>query len=106
MEKNLREELVKDTTLKDVAERYQPVARIIGVEKFVELAEYAAGDELYFPKPESILAPARNRRIEREYNGDNMKELAERYDLTIKQIAYILRNVPDPGQMDIFDFLE
>lgn len=105
MEKTLQKELIEGTQLKDIAERYQPVVNIIGVRKFVELAEYAAGDELYFPKPDSILAPARNRRIEREFNGDNMKELAEKYDLTIKQIAYILRNVPDPGQMDIFDFL-
>lgn len=106
MNKKLQEELIRETDLKDIAETYKPVVQIIGVEKFVELADYAKGDELYFPKPESILAPARNRRIEQEYNGYNMKELAEKYDITIKQIAYILRNVPHPGQIDIFDWMQ
>ena len=106
MDKKLQAELIQETRLMDIAETYKPVVEIIGIDKFVELADYAKGDELYFPKPENILAPARNRRIEQEYNGYNMKELAEKYDITIKQIAYILRNVPHPGQIDIFDWLQ
>lgn len=105
MDRKMKEQLVLETNLEDIAETYKPVVEIIGIDKFVELAEYAQGDELYFPKPESILTPARNRRIEKEYNGYNLKELAAKYDLTIKQVAYILRNVPHPGQMDIFEFI-
>lgn len=106
MDRKLLKELLEDTGIEDIAETYKPVVQIIGIEKFVELADYAKGDELYFPKPENILAPARNRRIEQEYNGYNIKELAEKYDVTIKQIAYILRNVPHPGQLDIFDWMK
>lgn len=106
MDRKLQAELIRETKPGDIAVTYQPVVEIIGVEKFVELAAYAKGDELYFPKPDSILAPARNRRIEREYNGYNMKELAEKYDLTIKQIGYILRNVPTPGQIELEDWLD
>lgn len=106
MDRKLQEELVGETGIDDIAPTYRPVVEIIGVEKFVELAEYAKGDDLYFPKPDSILAPARNRRIKKEFTGENAKELADRYDLTVKQIAYILRNVPHPEQMDIFEWME
>ena len=56
------------TTLDDISESYRPVVEIIGIEKFIELSEYAKGDELYFPKTENIIAPARNRRIKKEWN--------------------------------------
>lgn len=103
MERQLIDELVKDTTIDDIADRYKPVVAMIGIEGFVKLGEYAKGDELYFPKTETIIAPARNRRICKEYNGNNMKELAEKYGITVIQISKILKEVPPVGQMSIFD---
>lgn len=47
MDKKLREELIRETHLEDIAETYRPVAEIIGVERFVRLSEYACGDEIY-----------------------------------------------------------
>lgn len=85
--------LIEETTLEDISESYRPVVDIIGIEKFIELSEYAKGDELYFPKTENIIAPARNRRIKKEWNGYNSKELAEKYNLTTKQIG----NIPYTG---------
>ena len=84
-------ELIAETTLEDIAENYRPVVEIIGIEKFIELSDYAKGDELYFPKVENVIAPARNRRIKKEWDGYNSKELAEKYNLTLKQIGNILK---------------
>lgn len=95
--------LIDETTLDDISESYRPVVEIIGIEKFIELSEYAKGDELYFPKTENIIAQARNRRIKKEWNGYNSKELAEKYNLTTKQIGNILKDEPMIGQMTIFD---
>lgn len=105
MTQELMHELVQETRLEDIPERYQEVVRIIGVEKFAELGEYARGDEIYFPKPETIIAPARNRRIKKEYNGYNSRELAEKYDLTTRQIENIIKDEPVIGQLSIFDYL-
>ena len=102
MKAELLKELIEETEMNDIAERYQNVAAIIGIEKFVQLADYARGDEIYFPKAENIIAPARNRRIKAEYNS---KELAEKYDLTIRQIENVLKDEPIIGQYDIFDYL-
>lgn len=96
-------ELIHETTAEDIAERYRPVVDIVGVERFALLADYAAGDELYFPKPENIVIPARNRRVKEEWNGYNMKQLAEKYNLTIGQIRNILRDEPLYGQMSLFE---
>ena len=84
-------ELIAETTLEDISENYRPVVEIIGIEKFIELSDYAKGDELYFPKVENVIAPARNRRIQKEWDGYNSKELAEKYNLTLKQIGNILK---------------
>lgn len=99
----LTRQLIGETTIDDIADSYRPVVDIIGIDKFIELGEYAKGDELYFPKLENIIAPARNRRIRAEWNGYNSKELAEKYNLTVKQIGNILKDEPLVGQMSIFD---
>lgn len=99
----LTRELIEETTLEDIPESYRPVVEIIGVGKFIELSEYAKGDELYFPKTENIIAPARNRRIKKEWDGYNSKQLAEKYNLTTKQIGNILKDEPMIGQMSLFD---
>lgn len=103
MNKALKKQLVEETTLDDISETYRPVVEIIGIERFIELSEYARGDQLYFPKTETIIAPARNRRIKAEYNGYNEKELADKYELTVRHISNILKDEPIYGQMSLED---
>ena len=80
MRRELMEELEADTTLEDIAEPYRLVVEMIGLKNVLKLSRYFMGDKIYLPKAERILAPARNRRIRREYNGRNAKELAKEYD--------------------------
>lgn len=101
---NLTMELIAETTLEDISDSYRGVVEIIGIENFIKLSDYARGDELYFPKVENIIAPARNRRIKKEWNGYNSKELADKYNLTTKQIGNILKDEPIIGQMTFDDY--
>ncbi len=101
----LQLELLGETTLDDIPERYRDIAEIIGIEAYAKLSDYARGDKIYFPKVETIVMSARNRHIRKEYNGYNQKELAERYDMTIQQVNNILKDRPMYGQMDLFDYL-
>ena len=50
----LTRQLIGETKIDDISESYRPVVEIIGVDKFIELSDYAKGDELYFPKIENI----------------------------------------------------
>lgn len=103
MDDVLRDELAADTRAEDIGEKYREIVELIGVRAFILMSEYAQGDEVYFPKLENVLAPARNRRIKREFNGFNTKELAARYNLTIKQVWNILKDAPVAGQISLFD---
>ena len=100
MNDELLNELIGETRMEDIAERYQEIVKIVGVQKFVELSNYARGDEIYFPKVENVVSPARNRRIKKEFNGSN-----DKYNLTIKQIWNILKDEPPVGQMTFDDLL-
>lgn len=105
MKEELLNELVSETRMEDIAERYQEIVKIVGIANFVKLSNYARGDEIYFPKVESVVSPARNRRIKKEFNGSNDKELAEKYNLTLKQIWNILKDEPQIGQMTLDEML-
>lgn len=102
MNQDIRE-LLKDTTIDDIPESCQPIVEIIGMERFFELSEYAQGDALYIPKPDSIVAPARNRKIKKEWNGYNIRELADKYGLTPNRIRSILKDEQVFGQLSMFD---
>lgn len=106
MNKKLLNELIGETTIDDIGERYRDIVELIGIRNFVELSNYSRGDELYFPKVESIVSPARNRRIKKEFNGYNTKELADKYNLTTKQIQNILKDEPPVGQMSIEEWMK
>lgn len=105
MDKELLNELIEETQLTDIPERYLNVVEIVGIRKFVELSNYARGDELYFPKLENVIAPARNRRIKKEFNGSNEKELAEKYNITIKRVWNILKDAPPVRQLSLEDWM-
>lgn len=105
MNEELLNELIEETQLTDIPERYLNVVEIVGIRKFVELSNYARGDELYFPKLENVIAPARNRRIKKEFNGSNEKELAEKYNITIKQVWNILKDTPPVRQLSLEDWM-
>ncbi|MGN0153490.1 MAG: Mor transcription activator family protein [Lachnospiraceae bacterium] len=106
MNKELLNELIEETQMTDISEKYLDIVEIIGIRKFVELSNYARGDEIYFPKMENVIAPARNRRIKKEFNGSNEKELAEKYNITIKQVWNILKDSPPVGQMSLEEWMK
>lgn len=106
MDAKLLDELIRDTQMKDIPDRYRGIVEITGVQKFAELSAYARGDELYFPKVENIVSAARNRRIKKEYrSGEPVTKLADRYNLTTKQIWNILKDEPVTGQISLDEWM-
>lgn len=76
----------------DVPEAYQPVVSLIGLEGFLKLCQYAMGDDLYFPKIDTMIRHARNRLIREEYNGYNAKELSKKYGITFNQMKSLVKD--------------
>ncbi|WP_337840491.1 Mor transcription activator family protein [Rheinheimera sp.] len=65
----------------------QPVAEKL----VITLAEAYGGIYTYLPRNEKLKAELRNIRMYREFNGRNVDELAQRYDITTVQVYAILR---------------
>ncbi len=87
----LQEDLLKLVDERDISPVWQPIVEIIGISGFIGLCQYAMGDEIYFPKADSIAAKVRKRLIREEFNGYNQKELAMKYNLTATQISNIVK---------------
>lgn len=93
----------------DLSPAQREVADLIGFENYLKLIDVYAAETIYIPKRDSFERIARNRRIVEEYNGDNLKALAKKYNLTTVTVRAIadekhreIRARPLDGQMSFF----
>lgn len=85
----LTEEIANELTVDMIPDGvWKTVAAEIGPVNLIKLLTIVNGDDIYVPKPDRILAPARDRLIKREFNGYNHDALARKYGLTT---AYVRR---------------
>nr|DAZ25998.1 MAG TPA: Mor transcription activator family [Caudoviricetes sp.] len=98
--------------LDDLPEPYRTIAEICGVEDTIQLAKIFSGEQVYFPKYDTVYRPLRDKKIIEEFDGYNFKRLAKKYGLTENAIRKICadnintqRNKPLEGQTTIFDEL-
>ena len=64
----------------DLSPAQREVADLIGFENYLKLIDVYAAETIYIPKRDSFERIARNQRIVEEYNGDNLKALAKKYN--------------------------
>lgn len=64
---------------------------LVGMESFMKILDLVGGENIYFPKRESLERPLRQQAILREYNGCNYRQLARKYGLTERSIRQIVR---------------
>ncbi len=67
------------------------VVDAIGITATKRLLEVFGGEPVYFPKTKSVIRAARDRKIYKEFNGFNFRELAITYNLTTRQIRIIVQ---------------
>lgn len=68
-------------------EPYNHIARLIGIENTLKLAKELGGEYIYFPST-TYSKSKRNELIKAE-KGTDLKELAKKYGLTVRQIRLI-----------------
>lgn len=86
------------------------IAELIGEEAALVLAKEFSGQQVYFPKYESVMRPVTYAKIREEFNGFNFKYLAKKYGFSEMGIRKIVaedilkkQNEPLPGQVSIDD---
>lgn len=77
----------------DLTEFQQELINNIGIEAFLTLCSLCGGTTIYVPKLNNILRKARNRKIMYEFKGRSKKELATKYEITVRQIETILKDL-------------
>lgn len=95
---------IKDIKIEILPDAYQRIARVIGIENTIRMAEVVQGVGFYFPKLDTVLAEIRNKRIREEFNGSNHKKLAIKYGVTERWVYDILAgNNIDESQCSLFE---
>lgn len=97
------ESWVNELTIDDLDEKNKEMAKIIGMEKFLDLCKFYGGDRFYFNKLDDLIRVTRDRKIKEEYNGYNSRALALKYNLTTERIKQIVRDNSMKEQMSMFD---
>jgi len=63
-------------------ENVKDLIEVVGFDAVLKMSERYGGEYIYYPKYESWCVGERNRRIQREFNGRNYRELSKRYGVT------------------------
>lgn len=86
----------------DLTGAQRDIAEIIGIEAYKKLVRYCGGGNIYIGKADEIVKGIRDEKINAEFNGLNVHELAIKYGLTDNAIRTITQNNPmkrRPGQI-------
>ena len=78
----------------DIPEDMVDFAELVGYDLFFRICEEYGGNQMYFPKKESLLRKARDRDIRSKYDGMNSIELSKTFGLTANQIRNIVVRTP------------
>lgn len=73
-------------------EKYNYMAKLIGLENFFLLTKEFGGDMFYIPKLDTVLKDIRNANIKKEFNGGNVKQLAKNYNISERWVRKIVNN--------------
>ena len=80
----------KHIEIKDLPSEMKDLARLIGLEPALKVIAHYSGETIYVPKYTNMLLGLRNRLIQKEFDGRNLRALAAKYNLSTKHIRNII----------------
>lgn len=78
--------MVENMDVKQLPQPLRSYTELIGLDNMLKLSEAAGGKKIYIPKKDCILKYFAKEHILEEYNGKNIKELAEKYNICERTI--------------------
>ena len=79
---NKAEVLLAEATMDDLPETMREFAQSAGMAVTLDFLRFNGGIYLYVPKLDVIERRVRDRAIKREFNGENLNEIAHKYNVT------------------------
>ena len=80
----------------ELPEPYGTIANLIGMENALKLASRLGGESIYFPCLSTLRRLVRDQRIQKEFNGYNMRSLARKYRISTKRVYQLVKDMK-PG---------
>lgn len=90
----MSDEWVKELSIEDIPDGLREIVPIVGIKSAIDLAKHFGGQHIYFPKIDKTLSLQRDKKIRKEFNGSNHRELARKYDLSENWIRRIVGERP------------
>ena len=84
------EDLLRDVTMDMLSGVGREIAETIGMEAALKLFGKFSGEAVYIPKIDTIEARAVARQVQKEFNGENTKELARRFGVGVRLVQRIV----------------
>ncbi len=88
--KVITRDLLEEVTINDLPEDWQFLAELCGLENVIKIITNFRGDNLYIPV-KTLTINIRNKYIAKHFNGENAKELATKFGITIRAIYKIAK---------------
>ncbi len=83
------DDFLDELTLDDLAGDQQALAELVGMDIYIDILREFSGCPLWIPKADEITKNIRDKKIRREYNGKNGRQLAIKYNLSLPMIKKI-----------------
>lgn len=89
----MEEKLLKELQLDNLQELHREIAKVVGVEGIVHLSDHFGGTTIYIPKRKELVKNLVANKIREEYKGTNIRELAQKYDVSESFVYNALRGM-------------
>lgn len=73
--------LLEEVKPEDIAEPQKDLVEAIGMKAFIQGTMKIGGGSWYFPTVRKLLYNVKKRKVMEEYNGNNIKKLATKYNI-------------------------
>jgi Mor family transcriptional regulator len=106
--------IISEIEINDLQEQHRPIAECVGMEGFLKLVEAFGGSSIYIPQMREVVKMRVYRQISEEFDGTNIKALANKYAVSESTVYNVVREQIQngsyrhpqiPGQMSIADML-
>lgn len=106
--------LMSEIEINDLQEQHKPIAECLGMDGFLKLVAEYGGSAIYIPQEREVVKQRIYRKISEEFDGSNIKSLANKYKVSESTVYNVVREQLQngmhrhpqiPGQMSIADIL-
>lgn len=87
-----RDSGLENIAIDDLKEQHRQYAEIIGIENLLSLAEAFGGSTIYIPQVSELLRNQKYGRIIEEYDGSNIKKLANKYSVSESTVYRLVKD--------------